>query len=63
MKSSWDYTKERSNYHFDPVRVDHKKDVIQTLGRLPVTWAADVANIVENSRPATWATTRRSRTM
>ena len=56
MKSSWDHTRERSQYHFDSKRVDHKNDVIQTLGRLPVTWAADIPAIVDNSRPATWAT-------
>lgn len=56
MKSSWDYTKEKSTYHFDSRRVDRPRDVLEHLGRLPVTWATDIAAIVENSRPATWET-------
>jgi hypothetical protein len=56
MKSSWDTTKQKSTYHFDSKRVDRKHDVIQTLGRLPVTWTADLPTIIEHSRPATWAT-------
>lgn len=56
MKSSWDTTKQKSTYHFDPQRVDRPRDVLQHLGRLPVTWTADLATIVENSRPATWET-------
>ena len=49
MNSSWDYTRERSKYHFDPRRVDRKADVIQSLGQLPVTWAADMESIIEHS--------------
>jgi hypothetical protein len=56
MKSSWDYTRAKSTYHFDARRQDRKSDVIETLGQLPVTWAADLLDIVEHSRPATWAT-------
>jgi hypothetical protein len=56
MKSSWDYTRERSTYHFDPKKTDRRVDVLQHLGQLHVTWAADIAAIVANSRPATWAT-------
>lgn len=56
MKSSWDATKQKSTYHFDSRRVDRQKDVLQHLGRLPVTWAADIESIIENSRPATWET-------
>jgi hypothetical protein len=56
MKSSWDSTKQKSTYHFDSRRVDRQKDVLEHLGRLPVTWAADIESIIENSRPATWET-------
>ena len=56
MKSSWDYTRTKSQYHFDPKKKDHKNDVIESLGRLPVTWATDLDNIVKNSKPANWAT-------
>lgn len=57
MKSSWDYTRERSTYHFDSTRKDRPEDVLTYLGRIPVTdWADDVKAIVESSKPATWET-------
>ena len=56
MKSSWDYTKNKSTYHFDSRKIDQGTDVLQHLGKLPVTWARDIDAIVENSQPATWAT-------
>lgn len=56
MKSSWDTTKQNSTYHFDPQRRDLLRDVIKPLGQLPVTWGQDLADIIKNSRPATWAT-------
>lgn len=56
MKSSWDYTKERSNYHFDSTRVDSKDSVVTILGNIKPTWLADLEDIINNSRPATWAT-------
>jgi hypothetical protein len=56
MKSSWDYTKSRSHYHFDPRQQDQERDVIRQLGHLPVTWDSDLPEILEASRPVTWAT-------
>lgn len=56
MNSSWDKTKQQSTYHFDSYRRDSAQDVLIYLGRLPVTWAADLPGIIENSRPATWET-------
>ena len=56
MKSSWDYTKERSNYHFDSTRIDSKDSVVTILGNIQPTWLADLDSIINNSRPATWAT-------
>ena len=56
MKSSWDYTKERSNYHFDSTRIDSKDSVVTILGNIKPTWLADLDSIINNSRPATWAT-------
>jgi len=56
MKSSWDQTRVRSNYHFDPRIKDRKQEVIQELGHLnPAAWANDLPSIIENSRPAQWA--------
>ena len=56
MKSSWDTTKAKSTYHFDSKKTDRRSDVLQHLGQLPVTWAGDIAYIIENSKPATWET-------
>ena len=57
MRSSWDYTKERSTYHFDTNRKDKPEDVITQLGRITgIDWSADLANIIEASKPATWET-------
>lgn len=56
MKSAWDVTRAQSTYHFDPTRLDQRQDVLRYHGRLPVTWAADLDSIIDNSRPATWAT-------
>ena len=56
FKSSWDFTKSISTYHFDPKKKDRFEDVIAHLGHIEPTWTADVAGIVANSKPATWET-------
>ncbi len=56
MKSSWDYTKQNSTYHFDSTRTDTPESVFTQLGRIEPTWQQDLQAIVDNSRPATWET-------
>jgi hypothetical protein len=56
MKSSWEYTKSKSNYHFNSLHKDHKSEVITTLGNVEPTWLEDLPAIIEQARPATWAT-------
>jgi len=56
FKSSWDFTKSRSTYHFDSTVQDAPESVLTHLGRIEPTWRADMANIIENSKPATWET-------
>ncbi len=56
MKSSWELTKQISNYHFDNFKNDPEQDRIIRLGHIEPTWADDVAAIVEQSRPSTWKT-------
>lgn len=57
MKSSWDYTKERSTYHFDSTRKDQPEEVLTRLGRITgIDWSNDLADIIESSKPATWET-------
>lgn len=56
MKSNWEISKSRSRYHFDSQRLDPPESVMVYLGHLEPTWTADLADIVDNARPATWAT-------
>ena len=57
MKSSWDYTKANSTYHFDSTRKDKFEDVLTYLGRITnIDWSKDLEDIIESSRPATWET-------
>lgn len=57
MKSSWDSTVLKSRYHFDRTRRDPRWDTVIGLGWIdPEAWHADLANIVDNSQEATWAT-------
>lgn len=56
MKSSWDYTKSYSTYHFDSIKIDRFEDVIAHLGHIEPVWESDLENIIVNSKPATWET-------
>jgi hypothetical protein len=57
MKSSWDVTRSKSNYHFDPARQDQPHEVFTYLGRITDNdWHQDIADIVAASEPATWET-------
>ena len=56
FKSSWDFTKSKSTYHFDSTKQDRFEDVIVHLGHIKTTWALDLEDIVANAKPATWET-------
>jgi len=56
MKSNWEISKQKSNYHFDNRRIDRPQDVVTYLGHIEPTWLADLKDIIANARPATWAT-------
>lgn len=56
MKSNWETTKQHSDYHFNPGRKDNPMDVVTYLGHLTPTWTNDLKEIIDNSKPATWAT-------
>lgn len=55
MRSSWDETVANSSYHFNPIVTD-LPNIIDWLGRLDSTWESDLPDIIERSKPATWAT-------
>jgi hypothetical protein len=56
MKSSWEETKKRSQYHFDNQHFDPCQDRVIRLGFIEPCWQQELADIVENSRAATWRT-------
>jgi hypothetical protein len=56
MQSSWDETRAHSKYHFDPKRMDPLYDSVTYLGQFAPCWQNELATIVAESRPATWAT-------
>lgn len=56
MRSSWDETVAKSNYHFDAKVIDEPNNVLTQLGRVSNTWENDLQKIIDNSRPATWST-------
>ena len=56
MKSSWDETKKRSQYHFDKTKFDPAQDRVITLGHIEPTWQSEVEKIVSKSQAATWRT-------
>lgn len=56
MKSSWDATKPRSKYHFDPFAYDKQFDTVIKLGYFQGDWSEELAKIIEDARPATWRT-------
>jgi hypothetical protein len=54
MKSSWDETKAKSSYHFDPTIVE--RNTVAYLGRINPNWNYELEKIINESKPATWAT-------
>lgn len=56
MRSSWDETVANSNYHFNPRLQEDAWHVFVEHGRLPNNWENDLPAIIENSKPASWAT-------
>jgi hypothetical protein len=55
MISNWETSKAKSTYHFDPTIEDNSQDVAVYLGQLEPNWQSEIAAIVEQSTPATWA--------
>lgn len=56
MQSSWDETRSRSRYHFDSTRLDPLYDTVTYLGQFTPCWQEELPAIIEQSKPATWAT-------
>lgn len=59
--SSWEWTRERSRYHFDYARRDQPGEWYFPLGRFSGDWSQDLAAAVEREKTAiTWATRKYS---
>jgi len=56
MKSNWQTLQAKSTYHFDSTRIDPSESVVAYLGNIEPTWTHDIKDIIDNARPATWAT-------
>jgi hypothetical protein len=56
MNSSWEQTKPRSRYHFDPRRQDPLYDTVTYCGNVQPFWPDQLPAIIENSMSATWRT-------
>lgn len=56
MKSSYDLTKEKSTYHFDPSILDPNIDTVTCLGHIKADWSKELKEIIDNAKPATWET-------
>jgi len=54
--SVWQYTKDRSKYHFNKWQADRPGETYRVLGRLANTWQADLERIKYKSKPSTWKT-------
>jgi hypothetical protein len=52
--SSWEFTKARSQYHFDNERKDLPGEWYTVLGQFPNTWTTSLGLIKNNAFPMTW---------
>ena len=52
-KRFWEFTRKRSNYHFDKWQIDTPGQLYRVLGRLPNTWQHELAAVKEQSFVAT----------
>ena len=56
MKSSWEYTKSYSQYHFDKNTFDPRWDTAIGLGKFTGDWSAELTESIKNARPVNWET-------
>jgi hypothetical protein len=56
VKSAWEITKQRSNYHFDNFRSDPEQDRVTFLGSIDPFWQNELDAVVKLAEPKTWRT-------
>lgn len=54
--SSWEFTKQSSQYHFDTALFDPRWDQLHGLGRFEGNWDQELAEVLATAEPATWRT-------
>lgn len=52
-KSFWDFTRDRSNYHFDKWRTETEGELYSVIGYLPNTWQHELEAVMTRSFVAT----------
>jgi hypothetical protein len=60
MKSNWEITKARSQYHFDTAQHNPRWDTVIHLGSIQNQWQIELDQAIDCSRPATWRTRGRN---
>jgi hypothetical protein len=56
MKSNWEVTRERSQYHFDTTVMDSRWDTVIPVRKFANTWAQELQIAIDASYPVTWRT-------
>lgn len=56
MKSNWEITRARSQYHFDTTILDPRWDTVDFVGHIVPTWTEELSVAVAASSPVTWRT-------
>jgi len=56
MKSAWEITKQRSQYHFDNSLVDPRWDTVKLVKQINDTWTEELQTAIDASHPVTWRT-------
>ena len=54
--SSWRFTKQSSQYHFDTALFDPRWDQLHGLGRFEGDWSQELAEVLATAEPTTWRT-------
>jgi hypothetical protein len=61
MKSAWEQTQQRSQYHFDTSKRDPRWDTVTLVKQIENTWAHIIKDQILFAKPVTWRT--RGKTM
>ncbi len=56
MKSNWEITRTRSQYHFDTQRWNPKWDRVERVGHIEPSWQQELQQAIATSKPVTWRT-------